>query len=152
MSPYHSVSFLFPFYHLPRLGRNHAKVKRDKISDHRITEQLRVEGNSGGHLIHPSAQAGPPRTSSGSYPGGFWVPARMETLHPLWVACFYAWLHSEWKSVSRRSDAASSVSVCYLLSCPWHHWKEPGITLKEAKTRYNCLAVQLEAWLKLTSY
>lgn len=46
---------------------------RAKSCDDRVTEQLRVEGNYGGHLVHPpAAQAGPPKAScSGSWPGGF---------------------------------------------------------------------------------
>lgn len=30
---------------------------------HRITEWLRLTGTFGGHLVHPSAQAGPPEAS-----------------------------------------------------------------------------------------
>lgn len=108
------LSFLpFPFITYSVLERNDVKVKRDKNCDHRITEQLRVEGSSGGHLVHPPAQASSEPAAQDH------VQVRFEHLqgqrYHIWVAYFYAWLHSEWKSASRCSNAASSLCLLPLV-------------------------------------
>ena len=57
------------------------------VTDHRITEWLRWEGTSGGHLVQPPAQAGTPRASwRGPCPDDFWVFPKVETPQPPWAS------------------------------------------------------------------
>jgi len=45
-----------------------------------------LEETSGGHLVQPSAQGGPPTAGCpGPCPAGFSMPPRMEIPPPLWV-------------------------------------------------------------------
>ena len=57
-----SYNSYFPFTEhetpFPRL------LEKNACHSHKITEWLRLEGTSAGHLLHSSAQAGPPRAGS----------------------------------------------------------------------------------------
>jgi len=55
---------------------------------HRITEQLRLKGTSGGHWSHPAAQRGPRGAGCpGPCPDYFSISPRMKTPQPLWEIC-----------------------------------------------------------------
>lgn len=85
----------------------------------RITEQLRLETTSEGHVAHAPAQGSPRAGYKEPYTDNSRISPRMESPQPLWIAC--ASSPSQEKSIFWYSDRASCLAVCAhcLLPCHW---------------------------------
>lgn len=86
----------------------------------RSTQKLRLEGTSGGHLVHALAQAGIPRLPR-TMPRWLLIFPRRKTSQMLSAACANAQATSQDKSASWCLGVASSVSISVHrpLSCHW---------------------------------
>ena len=97
-----------------------------------VTDWPKLEGACGGHLVQPSAQAGP---ATASCPGLFNISEDKDSIASLGNLCQCSVTLTVEKNVTQYSGGTSNVSVCdhCLWSCQWapliRAWLHPPDTL-----------------------
>lgn len=114
-------------------------VAIEMLKDHRITEWLKLEVTSEGHVVQTPAQTGPSRASlPGLWLDEFWILPWRETPQPPWGT--YSNTHSPlskkvFPDVQRDSPLFTFVSTA---SDPvtGHNWNEPSSVLSALSFKY----------------